>query len=73
MLFALQSVNFNYNTCLAILIKLYTRGIIYQAGFDIELESKIAENLKVKDNVDAYGVQVSANDAYQEFRKRCRR
>ena len=68
-----KTVNFNYNTCLAILIKLYTRGIIYQAGFDIELESKIAENLKVKDNVDAYGVQVSAKDSYQEFRKRCRR
>lgn len=68
-----KNVNFDYNTCLAILIKLYARGIIYQSGFDLELETKIAENLKVKDNVDAYGVQVSANEAYQEFRKRCRR
>ena len=68
-----KNVNFDYNACLAILIKLYTRGILYQAGFDLDMESKVAENLRVKDNVDAHGVQVSANDAYQEFRKRCRR
>lgn len=68
-----KTVNFDYNACLAILVKLYSRGIIYQSGFDTDLEVKIAENLRVKDNVDAHGVQVSANNTYQEFRKRCRR
>ena len=68
-----KKVNFDYNACLAILVKLYSRGIIYQSGFDTDLEVKIAENLRVKDNVDAHGVQVSANNTYQEFRKRFRR
>lgn len=68
-----KKVNFDYNACLAILMKVYARCIIYQAGFDTDLEVKIIENLKVKENVDAYGVQVSANNSYQEFRKRCRR
>lgn len=68
-----KKVNFDYNACLAILVKLYARGIIYQAGFDLDLETKIAENVKVKDNVDAYGVSVSANAAYQEHKKRFRR
>ena len=68
-----KKVNFDYNACLAILVKLYSRGIIYQSGFDTDLEVKIAENLRVKDNVDAYGVQVSANASYQEFRRRCKR
>ncbi len=68
-----RKVNFDYNACLAILVKLYSRGIIYQAGFDTELETMVAKNLKVKDNVDAYGVQVSANNTYQEYKKRFRR
>lgn len=68
-----KTVNFDYNACLAILVKLYSRGIIYQSGFDTDLEVKIAENLRVKDNVDAHGVQICANASYQEFRKRCRR
>lgn len=68
-----KKVNFDYNACLAILMRVYTRGIIYQSGFELDLETKIAENLRVKDNVDAYGVQVSASNSYQEFRKRCKR
>ena len=68
-----KNVNFDYNACLAILVKLYARGVIYQNGLDAELETKIAENLRVKENVDAYGVQVSANEAYQEHRKRFRK
>ena len=28
-----KTVNFDYNACLAILVKLYARGIIYQSGF----------------------------------------
>lgn len=68
-----KKVNFDYNACLAILVKLYSRGIIYQSGFDTDLEVKIAENLRVKDNVDAHGITVTACDAYREhvrnFRK----
>jgi hypothetical protein len=52
---------------------LYARGVIYQNGLDTELETKIAENLRIKENVDSYGVQVSANEAYQEHRKRFRK
>lgn len=68
-----KNVNFDYNTCLAILMRVYARGVIYQEGLDTELEAKIVESLRIKDNVDAHGVQVSANNGYQEFRKRARR
>lgn len=68
-----KKVNFDYNACLAILIKLYTRGIIYQAGFDTEMEVRLAENLRVRENVDAHGVQVSACNEYREHKKRFRR
>ena len=63
----------DYNTCLSILLKIYARGIIYENGLDTELETKILESLKVKDNVDAYGVSVSSNNTYQEYKKKFRR
>ena len=66
-------VNFDYNACLAILLKLYTKGVIYQNGLDNDMEIMIANNIKVKDNVDAHGLQVSACTEYQEHRKRFRK
>ncbi len=68
-----KNVNFDYNACLAILVKLYARGIIYQAGFETDMEVKVAENLRVKDNLEAHGISVSTNTAYQEHMKRFRR
>ena len=68
-----KNVNFDYNACLAILVKLYSRGVIYQEGLDTELESDIVKNLRVKDNVDAHGVSISSNNSYREFVKRSRK
>lgn len=68
-----KKVNFDYNTCLAILVKVYSKGIIYQNGLDTELEVKIAENLSIKDNVDAYGIQVNSSPQYQEYKNRFKR
>ena len=68
-----KNVNFDYNACLAILVKLYAKGVIYQEGLDTDLEVKIAENLRVKDNVDAHGVSISSNNSYREFVKRARK
>lgn len=55
------------------LVKLYTRGIIYKAGFDTDIEVKVAENLRVKDNINAHGISVTANQSYQDHIGKFRR
>ena len=66
-------VNFDYNACLAILVKVYSKGVIYQNGLDTDLEVQIAENLSIKENVDAYGIQVTPSKQYEEYKNRYRR
>ncbi len=66
----LASVNKDYNQALALLYSIYSKGIIYDQGLDIELQSEIANNLSVKLPSVLKTGTVESTNGYSEYKRK---
>lgn len=67
-----ESVNFDYNKCLAILYDVYFRGVCYSEGLSTEMIPDLRKNTTIKERFDSPVVSVQETNTYSEFRKNFR-
>ncbi len=67
-----KNINFDYNTCLALLIKIYARMIIYANGLSLDLENYVIKNMTVKERFDAPQLDIKQDNTYALYRKQFR-
>lgn len=65
-------VTHNYNECLALLIKIYVKGVIYLNGLDKELENLVANNLVVRIPANPRNIVVPVENTFNDYKRSLR-